>query len=109
MTGVVDAKELAFVAGAGAGNQFRVNGRFNHHDDILARSQSIFAKSAIPIGTSFDVGSLHRVSVRLLPTESALGPVDDGQVKRLEIDIEALSMCSVEQHTRSRHSCCTVQ
>lgn len=70
---------------------------------------SAFNKSALPIGFSFDVGKLHRVSVRQLPVKSDSEPVVDDQIRRLEIEIIALEVLQAEQGVRPKDSCCSVQ
>jgi hypothetical protein len=107
--GIVNAKELAFAAGAA--DMTRANRHYDSDNNILATSQSVFTKLALPIGSTFDVEALHRVSVKQRSTDSALGSVRSDQIMRLEIDIKASKLPQVEQHTdnHSQHSCCTVQ
>lgn len=108
--GVVDAEELAFIAGVGEPglvDQQSYPGRGSK----MAQNTA-FETSALSIGSSFDVGKLHRVSVRQLPIESASGDVLDDQIRRLEIEITALEVVEVpkaEQEIRPKDSCCSVQ
>jgi hypothetical protein len=72
-------------------------------------SHSAFKYSARPIGSSINVGDLHRVSVRQSPVESASGPVVDDQIRRLEIEITALDIPRAEQGFCPKDSYCSVQ
>jgi hypothetical protein len=87
--GVVNAKELAFTAGG-------------RNPEVV--SHSAFKYSARPIGSSYDVESLHRVSVRQLPFEPTSGPGVGDQIRRLEIEITALDTL-----IGFKDSCCSVQ
>jgi hypothetical protein len=108
--GVVDAKELAFTAGAGDPGWVdqKFYPRRGGSSEVVSRSA--FKKAALSIGSSFDVGNLHRVSVRQLPVGSALGPAADDQIWRLEIEINGLNVSRVETEVRpKKDSCCSVQ
>ena len=108
--GVVDAEEIAFIAGVGEPglvDQQSHPGRGSK----MARNTEL-EKSALSIGSSFDVAKLHRVSVRQLPIDIASGHVVDDQIRRLEIEITALEVVEVpkaEQEIRPKNSCCSVQ
>lgn len=95
--GVVDAKELAFTAGAG--DPGWLDKKYLNGTSEVA-SYSAFQKSALPIGSSLDVSALHRVSVRQLPVESTSGNVLDDQIRMLEIEIVALDVPLAEHEVR---------
>lgn len=105
--GVVDAKELAFTAGAG--DPGCVDQQFYPGRSREAVSHSAFNKPALSIGSSFDLGKLHRVSVRDLPVESASAPAVDDQIRRLEIEITALETLRAEQEVHPKDSCCSLR
>lgn len=105
--GIVDAKELAFTAGAG--DPGWVDQQFYPGRSPEAVLHSAFNKSALSIGSSLDVGKLHRVSVRELPVKSAPGPVVHNDIRRLEIEITALGMLRAEHEVHPKDSCCSVQ
>jgi hypothetical protein len=107
IVGVVDAKELAFTAGAG--DPGWVDQQFYPGRSSEVVQHSAFKKSALPIGSSFDVGTMHRVSVRQCPIESASGPVVGDQIRTLEIEITALDVPRADQEVRPNDSCCSVQ
>lgn len=105
--GIVDAKELAFIAGAG--DPGWVDYHYYPGRGTEMAQHSAFNNSALSIGSTFDVGKLHRVSVRQLPVKSDSGPVVDDQIRRLEIEITALEVLQAEQELRPKDSCCSVQ
>lgn len=105
--GIVDAKELAFIAGAG--DPGWVDYQYYPGRGTEMAQHSAFNNSALSIGSTFDVGKLHRVSVRQSPVKSDSGPVVDDQIRRLEIEITALEVLQAEQEVRPKDSCCSVQ
>jgi hypothetical protein len=106
--GVIDAKELAFFAGAGdpgwVDQQF-----YPGRSSEVALLHGEFEKSALPIGSSFDLGIVHRVSVRQLSVEPTSENVLDDQIRKLEIEITALDAQRAEQGVQPKGSCCSVQ
>ena len=105
--GIIDAKELAFIAGAG--DPGWVDHQFYPGRGSEVAKNVAFNNSALSIGSSFDVEKLHRVSVRQLPIESDSGPVIDDQIRRLEIEITACEAPKAEQEICPKYSCCSVQ
>ena len=106
--GVIDAKELAFFAGAGdpgwVDQQF-----YPGKSSEVALLHGEFEKSALPIGSSFDLGIVHRVSVRQLSVEPTSENVLDDQIRKLEIEITALDVSQADHEVGPKGSCCSVQ
>jgi hypothetical protein len=124
--GVIDAKELGFVARecdpASAHQDYNFSNSGSSKNPTTATK--LFANSALPIGSVVDVEALHRVSIRQLLTDSKGSSDADGQVMKLEIDITALDQAipvpnqavpvlnqaiPVQSEVHSKRSCCRVQ
>lgn len=106
--GIVDAKTLGFVAGVGYPAFVECHygsSMLNVSINSQGTSKSFFAKAFLPIGSSFDAGTLHRVSVKQLLADPKHIPVADNQVQRLEIEVTALDQFEL----RSGRSRCRVQ
>lgn len=104
--GIVDAKELAFFAGAG--DPGCVDQQFYPGRSSEVALNGAFKKLALSIGSSLDLGILHCVSVRQSPVESTGNDLDD-QIRRPRIEITALNVPRAEPEFRPRDSCCSVQ
>jgi hypothetical protein len=124
--GVIDAKELGFVARecdpASAHQDYNFSNSGSSKNPTTATK--LLANSALPIGSVVDVEALHRVSIRQLLTDSKGSSDADGQVMKLEIDITALDQAipvpnqavpvlnqaiPVQSEVHSKRSCCRVQ
>lgn len=107
IVGIVDAKSLGFVAGVAYPAFVDRHRDFSYAPpyNISAASNSRFAKSSLPIGSSFNVENLHRVAVRELLADSDGSPDTSHRIKRLEIEIAALEQVEVPY----ARSCCRVQ
>lgn len=94
MIGVIGGVELGFAATAG--NCSLIDCPSDLNQKIVPDVHRSFKESALPIGSSFDVGGLHRVAVKRISSRRDMPFVINGiaftedQMELLEIDISAL-------------------